>query len=77
MSVREHDFAVVTILINSFGDVTQNAVSGRGLSMKTMVAIKTPARNQVALLQIDTNTGLTVYDMWIQEVFFEGLKFTT
>lgn len=75
MAVPERDFDAVAAFVNSFDEVAHNYAREHDLNMWFVVAAVTSARVFEVIQKIETNTGLTVYNLPKQEEFFVGLTF--
>ncbi|MBL4615536.1 MAG: AsnC family transcriptional regulator [Magnetovibrio sp.] len=74
MKVAEDDFERVNEIVNAFPEVAHNYARDHEFSMWFVLATETPQRIQETLAEIETATGIKVYDMPKSEEFFIGLR---
>ncbi|MEC4750213.1 AsnC family transcriptional regulator [Methylomicrobium sp. Wu6] len=72
--VPDERFEEVTNIVNAFPEVAHNYARNHVLNMWFVLATETPAQLQQALISIENQTGLTVYNMPKITEYFVGLK---
>ena len=75
LAVPETDFEAITEIVNGFPEVAHNYAREHELNMWFVLATETPERIAEVIAEIETATGLHVYDMPKLEEFFVGLRF--
>ena len=75
LAVPETDFEAITEIVNGFPEVAHNYAREHELNMWFVLATETPERIAEVISEIETATGLHVYDMPKLEEFFVGLRF--
>lgn len=74
MKVPEDDFDRINDIVNGFPEVAHNYARDHAFNMWFVLATETPERIAETLTDIETATGIKVYDMPKQEEFFIGLR---
>ena len=74
MQVPEHDFDAVADKVNAFPEVAHNYARGHAFNMWFVLATEDPTRIEQVIGEIETATGLRVYNMPKLEEFYVGLK---
>lgn len=74
LSVAESEFEKVTACVNGFEEVAHNYRRSHALNMWFVVATETEQGVQRVLDEIQTQTGLQVYNCPKQQEFYVGLK---
>ena len=75
MCVPEERFDAVADSINALPEVAHNYQREHEMNMWFVLATETPAALQDAIGEIETRTGLKVYNMPKLEEFYVGLRF--
>lgn len=75
LSAPKDDFDRIAEIVNGFPEVAHNYERGHDLNMWFVIATETPERVGEVLGEIETATGLKVYNMPKSEEFFIGLRF--
>lgn len=75
MKVPEGRFDEVTAQVNAFTEVAHNYQRDHEMNMWFVLATETQQDLEHALLNIEKNTGIQVYNMPKQKEFFVGLHF--
>ncbi len=70
----EDNYDTIAEIINSFPEVAHNYARQHALNMWFVLATETPEQIQKVITQIETQTGLTVYNMPKIQEYFVGLK---
>jgi len=74
MGVPEDRFEEVAATVNAFPEVAHNYARAHALNMWFVLASEAPGRIAATIAEIETATGLQVYDMPKQAEFFVGLR---
>lgn len=74
MAVPEDRFEAVAATVNAFPEVAHNYARAHALNMWFVLASEAPGRIAATIAEIETATGLQVYDMPKQAEFFVGLR---
>lgn len=75
MAVPEDDFERVADIVNGFPEIAHNYAREHHLNMWFVVATETPERIAEVIDEIETATGLPVFDLPKETEFFVGLRF--
>ncbi|HHJ14983.1 MAG TPA: Lrp/AsnC family transcriptional regulator [Gammaproteobacteria bacterium] len=75
LEVPRADFETVAETVNSFPEVAHNYQREHALNMWFVLATETPQRLEEVLREIETRTGLPVYDFPRQAEYYVGLEF--
>jgi len=73
MQVPEERFEEVAEQVNALPEVAHNYQRTHKMNMWFVLATESPAALKTAIQQIESNTGLTVFDMPKVDEFFVGL----
>ncbi len=74
LQVPDERFEAVTSIVNAFPEVAHNYARSHTLNMWFVLATETPEQLQQALIGIERETGLSVYNMPKITEYFVGLK---
>lgn len=74
VQVPAEDFEAIASLINAFPEVAHNYERNHKLNMWFVLATETPQQIQLIIKQIETQTGLQVYNMPKVQEYFVGLQ---
>lgn len=75
MAVPEDRFEAVAATVNAQPEVAHNYARDDAFNMWFVVATERPQRIVEVIAEIETETGLKVYDMPKEREFFVGLRF--
>jgi hypothetical protein len=73
--VPEERYEEVTELVNAFPEVAHNYAREHALNMWFVIATERAGRVSEVIAEIESQTGLQVYNMPKQQEFFIGLRF--
>ena len=74
VQVPAEDFEAIASLINAFPEVAHNYERNHKLNMWFVLATETPQQIQLIIKQIETQTGLQVYNRPKVQEYFVGLQ---
>jgi DNA-binding Lrp family transcriptional regulator len=75
LRVPEERYEEVTELVNAFPEVAHNYAREHALNMWFVIATERAGRVSEVIAEIESQTGLQVYNMPKQQEFFIGLRF--